>query len=318
MIYLRRQEPLISYRIVSRPSVVAVLTVVHNLTTLAVSSDLTEVATNVRDTGENVHELRLSHHEKEIRDWLSAADPFVNYANALAKRHKETGLWFTEGQTFADWKKQSRSFFWLHGIPGCGKTVLSSTIIEHLKSTTTSSQVLLYFYFDFNDTKKQSLESMLRSLINQLYQGQPDARGPLDKLRKSTAGGNPQLSREVLKDVLLVMLSRVNDVSIVLDALDESSTRCELLAWLRSFVGADSIACRILVTSRRVEDIESGFKRWMQSGESVSIQQDDIYDDIRAYVMHTVRNSEEFVRWQEMPEIQDEIETELVEKADGM
>jgi SpoVK/Ycf46/Vps4 family AAA+-type ATPase len=316
MIYPRRQEPLISYRIVSRPFVVAVLTVVHNLTTLAVSSDIAEVAINVRDTGENVHKLRLSHHEKEIRDWLSAADPSINYANALEKRHKGTGIWFTKGQAFADWKKQPNSFLWLHGIPGCGKTVLSSTIIEHLSNATPRDQVLLYFYFDFNDSNKQTLENMLRSLVNQLYQGQLGARGPLNQLWESTRPSNQQPSKMSLRDVLLVMLSKVTGVSIVLDALDESTIRSEVLAWMRDVLETNS--CRILVTARREEDIESALQRWMRPEDSLSIQKDDVNEDIRAYVSHIVSNSDELDRWCEKSEVQDEIKTTLVRRADGM
>jgi Cdc6-like AAA superfamily ATPase len=290
----------------------SVLVVVHDLTTLAVANDITEIATNIKETGEGIQRLRLNQHEREIRDWLSAPEPSINYENALEKRHKGTGVWFTGGQAFADWKKQSNTFLWLHGIPGCGKTVLSSTIIEHLESVTRPAQVLLYFYFDFNDKKKQNFENMLRTLVNQLYQGQPSARGPLDQLQVSTK----HLSKASLKEVLLAMLSKVNNVSIILDALDESTTRSDLLAWLRDVLETDS--CRILVTARREEDIESALRRWMRPEDKISIEQDDISEDIRAYVGHTVRSSEELVRWHERPEVQDEIETELVKKAGGM
>jgi DNA replication protein DnaC len=57
---------------------------------------------------------------------------------------------------------------WIYGIPGCGKTILSSAIIENLRASL-GSQFVLYFYFDFNNTAKQSLQNMIRSLISQLY-----------------------------------------------------------------------------------------------------------------------------------------------------
>jgi hypothetical protein len=250
-----------------------------------------------------------------MMDWLSAPDPSTNYMNALKKRHEGTGAWFTGGRAFDDWKKQPNSFLWLHGLAGCGKTILSSTIIEHLSNVATPDQTLLYFYFDFNDKNKQTLEKMLRSLAIQLYQAQPDDRGPLEQL---WGKGQNQPSQESLSDVLLAMLSRLNNVSIVLDALDESTTRSDLLPWLRDVLKADSCACRILVTARREEDIESAFQRWMQPGDKISIQQRDVNEDIRAYVSHTIRNSEELERWHKRPDVQNEIETELVNRADGM
>jgi chromosomal replication initiation ATPase DnaA len=276
------------------------------------------MATNVRDTRETDQGLRFDHHQNEIRSWLSAPDPSMNYIKALRSRHQGTGAWFIDGKAFANWKKQSKSFLWLHGNPGCGKTVLSSTIIEHLSNVATPDQVLLYFYFDFNDNNKQTLENMLRSLVNQLYQRQPDTRELLDDLRESFEEGYQQLSEQTLRDVLLAMLSKVDDVSIILDALDESSTITDLLAWLRSVLETQSIACRILVTARRQEDIESVLQHWMRPEDRINIHHSGMEEDIRAYIHHMVRNSEELERWQRVPEVQDEIETRLMEKSDGM
>jgi hypothetical protein len=46
-----------------------------------------------------------------------------------------------------------KSFLWLYGIAGCGKTILTSTAIEdaigYCQSNTGSA--IAYFYFDFND-----------------------------------------------------------------------------------------------------------------------------------------------------------------------
>jgi Cdc6-like AAA superfamily ATPase len=290
----------------------------HNLTAFTVSSKTHELVTNADGSEEIVQALQLDRREREIRDWLSAPDPSFNYKNALEKRYEGTGSWFTGSQAFANWKKQPNSFIWLHGGPGYGKTVLSSTIIEHLNSATMPAQILLYFYFDFNDVDKQTFESMLRSLMNQLYQKQPDARGPLEQLWESSGKGQKQPSTRSLRDVLLAMLSKVNNVSIVLDALDESTTRSDLLTWLRDVHKAEPSTCRVLVTARSDEDIKSNLQRWMLPESSMSIQKRDVDGVIRAYVRHTVRNCEELRRWHRRPEVQDEIETELVNGAGGV
>lgn len=262
--------------------------------------------------------MRLEQHERDIRDWLSAPDPSSNYENALEKRHARTGLWFTSSQVFVDWKKQPNSFLWLHGIPGAGKTVLSSTIIEQLNIVSRPGQVLLYFYFAFNDTNKQTLENMLRSLLNQLYQKLPQTREPLEELWESSGRGNQKSSRATLRTVLSAMLSKAIDASIVLDALDESTTRSDLLAWLRDAMQVEPCTFRILVTARREEEIESALLRWMRPQDSISVRGSDVDGDIRNYISHTVHNSEELVRWRKMPEVQEEIKTRLLEKADGM
>ncbi|CAD0088333.1 unnamed protein product [Aureobasidium mustum] len=276
-----------------------------------------EINTNFKVAREKIDKMELDHHQKEIRDWLSAPDPSTNYSTALETRHEGTGVWFTHGEAFERWKRQPNSFLWLHGIPGCGKTVLSSTIIEHLKSDIKPNQPLLYFYFAFNDQNKQTLENMLRSLTNQLYQEQPKARGPVDELWKSHRNGNQHLSKQSLSATLLALLKAVNNTSIVLDALDESTTRSEVIAWLKNVL-EPGYGCRILVTARREEDIEAAFRRWTQPEDRINIQERDIHGDIRAYISHTVRNSSELERWQNRPDVQNEIESELVKKADGM
>lgn len=261
--------------------------------------------------------MQLDDHQKEIRDWLSAPDPSTNYANALEKRHKDTGLWFIRSEAFQTWKSQPNSFLWLHGIAGCGKTVLSSTIIEHLKSDIKQDQLLLYFYFDFNNSNKQTLENMLRSLMSQLYQAQPEARSLLDELWRSQGNGSDQLSKQSLSSTLLDMLRKVHNTSILLDALDESTTRGDVITWIKSALGLGS-SCRVLVTARREEDIETGFRRWTKNEDWLDIQEGDIDGDIREYVSHTVRNSKELARWHSKADVQNEIESELTGKADGM
>jgi hypothetical protein len=62
--------------------------------------------------------------DDKVFSWLSAPDMAVDHANIKMKRQPDTGLWFTNGDIFKNWKTSQRSFIWLYGIPGCGKTVL--------------------------------------------------------------------------------------------------------------------------------------------------------------------------------------------------
>jgi Cdc6-like AAA superfamily ATPase len=206
---------------------------------------------------------------------------------------------------------------WLYGIPGCGKTVLSSTIIEQLKQDATC-QPLLYFYFDFNDKNKQSLDDLLRSFVEQAYQLQPDSRQPLEQLLTSHNEGSRQPSTSSLQSVLQLMLYGVGSVSIVLDALDESEPREELLAWLKTLAESKQIVCRLLITSRREEDIESALRCWTRAENGIPIPKDEVNDDISAYVKDKVYNGDDLKRWRARPDLQKEIEIKLMDKADGM
>ncbi|KAF5853538.1 hypothetical protein GGP41_002101 [Bipolaris sorokiniana] len=60
----------------------------------------------------------------------------------------------------------------LHGIPGCGKTILSSAILQNVLQHCEDdpSRVVAYFFFSFNDIQKQNTKLMVRSIICQLSQ----------------------------------------------------------------------------------------------------------------------------------------------------
>src|SRR5437763_5090980 len=105
---------------------------------------------DIQDTKNAVKDLGFKQRCEKIARWLSPPDPSTNYDKALQQRQDGSGLWFLQINVFAKWKKKQNSFLWLYGIPGCGKTILSSTIIENLKRTI-PHQSLLYFYFDFKD-----------------------------------------------------------------------------------------------------------------------------------------------------------------------
>jgi Cdc6-like AAA superfamily ATPase len=269
-----------------------------------------------------VKTLKLDERSEKIYRWLSPPDPSTNFINALKQRQKGSGLWFLKGDTFAKWKTRRNSFLWLHGIPGCGKTILSSTIVDELQ-TSLSSRTLLYFYFDFNDNRKQTLDSTIRSLISQLYHLSDVNFKLLESLFSSCEAGRHQPSCESLHKVLLQIIEEVKEVWIVLDALDECRTRRGpptegLLSWLKDLLNSEQRNIHLLVTSRPEQDIKSAISELACNDDIISIQSELISDDIHAYVHTRVREDDGLKRWRSKPKIQDEIVTVLTAKAGGM
>lgn len=277
-----------------------------------------QVQKDVGEISDAVQNLSFEQRREKIECWLSPQDPSTNYNNALRQRHGGSGLWFLQSDIFTKWKVRRNSFLWLNGVPGSGKTVLSSAIINDLLP----SRALLYFYFDFNDTDKQTFESMVRSLVIQLSCKFEDAWKQLDFLYSSCEDGRRQPTRDSLCKMLLNMMEQVKEVWIVLDALDECCTRKGsptegLLAWIRDLHRSEQRNVHLLVTSRPEQDIQSGLSEF-HDDNIVPIQGDLIANDIRAYIHTRVRQDEGLKRWRARPDVQDEIETRLTEKADRM
>ncbi|KAI1055577.1 hypothetical protein LB505_010833 [Fusarium chuoi] len=82
----------------------------------------------------------------EIERWLKPPRSSTNVAKAKKRRHDGTGQWFIQSPAFTEFKAGSRKHLWLHGLAGCGKTVLSSQILDDLRTIdgyTTSTSTML-------------------------------------------------------------------------------------------------------------------------------------------------------------------------------
>src|SRR5436190_21075496 len=74
--------------------------------------------------------------DARVLQWL---DPSTNHSIAC-KRKPMTGNWLIESREFASRKTYIGRFLLLHSIPRCGKTILCSTVIEHVKNLCTTSK----------------------------------------------------------------------------------------------------------------------------------------------------------------------------------
>ena len=262
-----------------------------------------------------------SERRDEIMRWLSPPDPSTNYGKALAQRHSGTGRWLLESPTYSRWTEEPASFLWLHGIPGCGKTVLSTTVIEDRKDDT-RGKVVLYFYFDFSDVQKQTLDHAIRALMSQLYDtGQADVRRHVDMCFSSHSDGRRQPSLDTLCKIFQQMAQSAGELWVVLDALDECKVeqrhRRELLDWIRDF-RAESRNAHLLVTSRPEHDIQSAAAKWASTDSIVPLQSELVHNDISSYIRWEVRHGERLSRWRRREDVQKEIEGALTDKANGM
>jgi hypothetical protein len=256
----------------------------------------------------------------KICGWLSAPDPSTNYHKAHKQRQAETGLWLLESATFQRWKESTASRIWLYGIPGCGKTILSSTIIEHLLKycQDNTGMVTAYFYFDFNDAQKQDPELMLRSLLRQLLQRSITIPKNVDALFSSCDNGEQRPSVHALLEATQQAAQEFTQVYVVLDALDECTQRSELMDVLETVAGWKLDNLHLLMTSRKERDIESSLEFYIKGEDAVCLQRHVVDQDIQRYVQQRLRNDRGLAKWNKDAGIRQEIEAALISGARGM
>ncbi|KAI1774269.1 hypothetical protein F4818DRAFT_448840 [Hypoxylon cercidicola] len=283
------------------------------------SEILSDVKEDVKQIRAGVERGQAHSHFNQVISWLSPPDPSTNLNTALKRRNPGSGQWLLRHAGYSTWKSEPNSFLWLHGIPGCGKTILSSTVVEDLRNTHPDNH--LYFYFDFTDSDKQHLDNAIRSLISQLYHQREDVREHLHLLHSSCGRGRQQPSLELLCTTFQDMVQQVGEVCIVLDALDECSTRNEyrtgLLQWIQNLRNTQ-MDIHLLVTSRPEQDIKTTIENCCRSQDIIPIQSNLIEEDIHMYIHARVQEHQGLQRWQSRPDVQTEIKDALTEKADGM
>ena len=254
-----------------------------------------------------------------MQHWLSAPDPSINYQRAL-KQRQHTGLWFLDGDTYASWKTESASFLWLYGILGCGKTILSSTVLENIFQYCDQhpGYAAAYFYFDFNDVQKQDPERMVRSLVVQLSTQADDIPSSLDRLYSSHDDGKRPPALEELLKVLCAVIQQYGQVYIVLDALDECNQRPELVEMLETVADWKIPNLHLVMTSRREKDIESCLEAFVNPKNIVCLQRDVVDKDIQQYVRQRLSDDKNLAKWRNDTALQQEIENTLVGGSKGM
>lgn len=271
--------------------------------------DITEIRTLVE-------RIMASQVSSAIRDWLDAPDATINQNIMCAKRHLETGLWFINCDQFTTWLAQENSFLWLHGFAGCGKSVLSSTAIQHtfrLKGNKPRAGIA-FFYFTFTDTSKRDALNMLRALLLQLSGQSRGCHADIERLREVYPSRTPPIN--VFIECLHDMIQKFDQVYILLDALDESprySQRDEVLNVLDQMRKWSSPGLHLLVTSRDEPDIRESLSP--EPDQDVILRNADIDKDISNFISDQLTVDSRLRKWHAY---HDRIQQALTERAQGV
>lgn len=265
--------------------------------------------------------IALDNERQEILNFFGKFDPRPNHETSLKLRHPLTGLWLTEGETFKTWLHTRNSKLWLSGIPGAGKTVLAASVVEETIKESSPNRAVAYFYCDYKDERSQDPVTILGSLATQLSKQSEKcfallqehflACHPKDK-------GSPILELSALGKKVKEMASSFDDVSIIVDGLDEcgkSTTRViDSLVSLASDISSNT---RTLFLSREEYEIREILQEHYNHIEIAANS-----EDLRLYVAAEIeirmrKTGREQLRIKNL-ELKKHIMETLVDRADGM
>ena len=273
------------------------------------------VQDDVQDTKALLELVRSSQLSSELQSWLKASDATVNFNEACKKKHPRTGLWLVHGEPFRVWLHSPRSFLWLRGFAGCGKSVLCSTAIQYAFRHRRSHPKIgiAFFFFTFNDKSKQDASALLRALTLQLS-AQLEHHDDLSRLYDSYRHATPP--DEALLGCLHQLVRAFQDVYVLVDALDESPRsqhRETMLQVIKDMRAWKETGLHLLVTSRDEVDIKGELEATPE--ETIEMKNAEVDQDIAVFVAQHLRENRRLRKWQPY---YDRIEKALTDRANGV
>ena len=224
---------------------------------MTVSSGLSTLPKKVKlslsDRLEVYPESSLDEYRKKLLDWLSPIDYAELQSNTFHGHQKGTGEWFLKSSPFVEWLEGRKKTLFCPGIPGAGKTMIASIVINHLKTSfpdDKTGRAFLYCIYKRQDNQK--VNDLLASLLGQLAAKQSIVPEYIRKLyNEHRKGEKYQLSQKEIFKALRSIIKTYSRTFIVIDALDECKTdniRNELLSEIYELQKGSDI--RLMVTFR--------------------------------------------------------------------
>lgn len=202
---------------------------------------------------------------KKIRNWLQPTDYAQDggeFRKHLQSHMPGTGEWLMSSEAFCSWRdSRDQGLLWIKGIPGSGKSVVASHIIDSLTTSNPGSPVLYFFFRQIIDANHKPT-ALLRDWLDQVMQYSPPLQEELKEVVKRGRSLS-SLSMEDLWNYLRVAFrSLTGKVFCIADALDEMDGKNDdFLKSLAALGKWKPNRVKILLTSRPVTAVEQPLRK---------------------------------------------------------
>ncbi|KAF5686302.1 zinc finger C2H2-type integrase DNA-binding protein [Fusarium circinatum] len=221
--------------------------------------------------------------------WLQPIDPAADQDlfSKIRAEYPGTGRWLLDNETFKGWFNLRYArippLLWITGLPGAGKTVLTSLIVEEVQKLTPRPRVL-FFYCKQSLPDHNTFLALARSFILQLLN---QDKSLLLYLHRKHCDSNEAVMSSIplVQEILRFLLSSCKSAYIVIDGLDECDReeRKVITQWFRRLVESlsenapDRFRCLFVSQADRI-----GTKD-LQGLAKINIEPQDNRQDVLAY-----------------------------------
>jgi hypothetical protein len=245
---------------------------------------------------------------RTIADWLTPIDYGPQHSDYFKSRQPGTGQWLLDSPEFHAWLETEEQTLFCPGIPGAGKTVLTSIVVDYLDSKRQIDPTIgiAYIYCNFRRKDEQKVDDLLASLLKQFIQEQSSVPDSAKTLYNQHKDKRTRPSLDEISKTLNSAITYYSRAYIVVDALDECqlSNGCRSTFLSNIFSLQTKTGAKLFTTSRPTPDIKELFKGCL----SLEILARD--EDVGKYLNAHMTQLPKFVL--SKPKLREEITTEIV------
>ncbi|KAJ7041452.1 ankyrin repeat-containing domain protein [Mycena alexandri] len=158
---------------------------------------------------------------KEIMNSLAPINFFQHHSSISQTRQHGTGQWLLDDPHFQEWQSSTGRTLWLCGIPGAGKTILTSMVVDHFSEQfKQENNRVACVYLTHKDAEVQTPANLLAGLWRQLVLHK-DVGSLAKTLYEVHHEKQTSLSAGEAFRVLCQAIKQFSKVYIVIDGMDE-------------------------------------------------------------------------------------------------
>ncbi|GKT57827.1 hypothetical protein ColTof4_09810 [Colletotrichum tofieldiae] len=142
-----------------------------------------------------------------ILDWVTPLDYGSQQSDFIGRRQEGTGQWLLDSTQYLEWTGNEKQTLFCPGIPGAGKTILTSIVVDDLSKRfrDVENANVAYIYCNFRRQNDQKVEDLLASVLKQLCQGQKSFPECVKTLFKEYKGGKRPSLNDISKALQTVV-----------------------------------------------------------------------------------------------------------------